>query len=193
MSWEDTLPKQLCPSCVEVIEAAYDLRKLAEQSDRTLRSYISGSLVPVKIETEVDIKSEEEDEVDSKSVKNEPTHLEEQTEQTEAAMPPEPIIIKTEKTQRQATKDLSKEFQCFYCGTKVSTKRALRIHMRDHTSERLKHCEKCNKGFVKDSHLQRHLKQHGEVRKCPYCGSKFDMFKTYRLHINENHADQVEA
>lgn len=217
VSLNDRLPKQFCPSCVEIIDAAYDLRISAGKNDKILRDYVTNNpgTFDVSLNAKVEIKNESEHNFsEQEDTPPDDTYHDYEPEntpvKTETDIPSYDQDIKLNLTQVTKNSDLNifcnqicpdpvtkksnKQFQCHHCNTRLSSKPALRNHMRCHTEDLVtRNCEKCNQSFSNEILLQRHLKQHGEVRKCPYCPAMFDMFKTYRLHITENHTDQLDA
>ena len=91
---------------------------------------------------------------------------------------------------------LTKLYQCTLCDFEISNQRVLRKHATTHKtkdnyivliSHELKKCPKCDKQFLKDESLARHMKTHNFKRcsMCDYKSKKTSNLKahTWRVHL----------
>ena len=82
-------------------------------------------------------------------------------------------------------------YSCDFCSYKTKTNKQLLRHTRRHTKEFIFFCDKCNKGFVSRSHLNRHMIQstscgsHVVKKKryeCAYCDFSTSQKMDWRDH-----------
>lgn len=96
------------------------------------------------------------------------------------------------RAKKRTFKNSEAKYECPECKKPFVNLKAQRIHMRFHTGNKLKYCSKCNKGFLKQAHLDCHMQKHGEIKKCPYCDECFDLVKAFKTHMNNEHPQEVE-
>ena len=105
---------------------------------------------------------------------------------------------------RHTAKIVTKLYQCTLCDFEISNQRVLRKHVTTHKihktqdnyivlqSHELKKCPKCNKQFLKEESLARHLKTHNFKRcsMCDYKSKKTSNLKahTWRMHLKPKNA-----
>ena len=105
---------------------------------------------------------------------------------------------------RHTAKIVTKLYQCTLCDFEISNQRVLRKHVTTHKihktqdnyivlqSHELKKCPKCDKQFLKEESLARHLKTHNFKRcsMCDYKSKKTSNLKahTWRMHLKPKNA-----
>lgn len=83
---------------------------------------------------------------------------------------------------------------CPICSKSLADKSTLTLHLRLHTGKKLKHCSLCNRGFSKQSHLNRHMNSHNKkVYTCDYCDETFDTYQARRIHASTKHGDKKKS
>ena len=80
--------------------------------------------------------------------------------------------------------DKNKIFKCEFCEKILSSKRNLEIHEYNICKYQHK-CVKCNKTFISQKYLNRHLKLCVGELKCIYCCKLFSRKQTYLSHMSK--------
>lgn len=96
------------------------------------------------------------------------------------------------RPKKRSAKNSETQYECPECKKPFVNLKAQKVHMRFHTGLKLKYCEKCNKGFLKQGHLDSHMETHRELRKCTFCEESFDNLKQMRQHMNLSHSSEME-
>ncbi|XP_072034333.1 uncharacterized protein [Amphiura filiformis] len=79
-------------------------------------------------------------------------------------------------------KQSGKRFRCEICNKEFLQLKDVKIHLKNHATNRPLTCEKCGKGFKTSAHLSRHRSIHSDVKPliCQLCGKGF----THRYNLN---------
>lgn len=79
-------------------------------------------------------------------------------------------------------------YECHICQKSLADPKTLKLHIRLHTGQNLKHCPICQRGFAKKNHLTRHMASHEKKEyPCEQCAEVFDHFHERRLHMSTEH------
>merc|ERR1712168_226647 len=83
-----------------------------------------------------------------------------------------------------------KPLSCDTCDFRCAHPGLLRRHKAKHIGEKKYICSKCEKGFVTNDSLWKHMKTHDENRKkdhiCTVCGSGFHESRLLKLHMKSH-------
>lgn len=82
---------------------------------------------------------------------------------------------------------------CKICGKCFGSSAALKIHSRGHTGERNFFCAVCQKTYMHEKLLRRHMKTHGYVFTCLLCGNGFLDKADLSKHKKQWHSDQTQS
>lgn len=81
--------------------------------------------------------------------------------------------------------------RCMFCDKIFLKNSDLERHIRTHTNERAFKCSKCNKSFKLKNTLERHFKTHDKVIfTCVVCMSNYDSNKVLQNHIRRLHSSR---
>ncbi|XP_063704606.1 zinc finger protein 271-like [Culicoides brevitarsis] len=196
ISTDDILPKQLCNPCAVKLQEFHIFRTKTLKSEEYLRKIVENIETTTENapENPTKVPYETLDHYDEPFYQNEEYLLNEETSDKKEIDPKtsETNLKDEVSTKRNTIKNSEAKYECPECKKPFVNLKAQRVHMRFHTGQKLKYCEKCNKGFLKQAHLECHMKKHGQIRKCPYCQEEFDMIKLFRAHMNSNHPTEME-
>lgn len=91
-------------------------------------------------------------------------------------------------------RQLDGRYQCPVCSRSLADAKTLKLHLRLHSGKGLKHCEICNRGFVKQNHLTRHMASHAKRKyPCEYCPEIFGSPHERRIHFTIEHGKSDES
>lgn len=203
----DGLPQLVCSKCLHLIQQAFDFKKMCEDSDVKLRQQIN------KDEPIYGIKSERDDsdnlfepetvlitEYNMSDVENESSNTLDQLDfKLENSTPSQKtdVKIRREFKMERIPSDVDENtlmgeaeaqmiggrYPCKFCDKTLADRGTYRLHIRLHTGSNLKRCTVCERGFAKQSHLDRHLATHSKEKKCKFCGDIFPSDVEHKEHI----------
>ncbi|XP_043640663.1 zinc finger protein 358-like [Drosophila teissieri] len=160
----DSLPKTICPSCLEHAKNAFQVRKTCERSYQFFCQVRDEGIE----EATCTLLEEEDWEFSDK--------------ETECAIPcntPKPNGAKLKEDIRLPSKSLRgnwvQGYQCPFCSRSCANDQVLKIHIRCHTAEKPFRCPHCPNSFAEKSTLDAHVRIHAPER--PYQCSK--CFKSF--------------
>lgn len=196
ISTDDILPQQLCKACAVQLQDCHNFRTKTIRNEQYLRQLIERTSKEVNDEI---IKEDKEDSIDEVLYQNEEYLIGDEivsnikTEDSFGSLEVLDQAKESQSPQKKRTfKNTEAKYECPECKKPFVNLKAQKIHMRFHTGQKLKYCCKCYKGFLKQAHLDCHMKKHGEINKCPYCEECFDMIKTFRTHMNNEHPQEMK-
>lgn len=193
MERSDTLPAQVCYSCLRELENAYKFRRKCQKADKQLRS----SNAKIKLELQEDNMQEitflndniADDDMDRTEVlqfePNEENIRIISKEEIKTTVKKEKII-RRKKKMRKSRYDYWKI--CEVCGKNTKN---LISHLDMHNLEKKYSCEVCDKKFKFKSGLIIHKAVHDPTprKTCEVCGKTFHILAQYRKHF-DYHANE---
>lgn len=188
---EDALPNTLCKACEDKLKSFYEFRILCQKSDSTLRELIENEdrkLVLSKEVVQEDLNNDKLDDLDDLPI------LERQDQRESSLEPP------VKRKRGRPKKNQVQPHTCTHCNKVLHTAKGLKIHLRSHTGDKIKHCLFCDAKYARTNHLMRHIVIHdkpGVKHPCEQCDKTFeaaaDLMKHSNVHIEmENEKVKVE-
>lgn len=151
ISTEDGLPQLLCTSCHSKLINAYDFKQLSEKSDSMLREILKTS----KHVSENNSNIKEENIV----IQFEPLDAnEDDSNDRFETIDLDQISYSEDDGEAKEKKKL--KHTCSFCQKTLRTKKGLKIHLRKHSKECKKKCDKCDAEFTRSHHLIKHMQIH---------------------------------
>ncbi|CAH1984917.1 unnamed protein product [Acanthoscelides obtectus] len=168
---DDSLPKNLCEVCTDKLNTCYEFRTQCQKSDSRLRKLTtSESKTSTKQENIVvhpdvpDDLFDEEDEI--------------------------PLIHRREKRKKDDKKDKKEDLiECNVCHKVLYSKKGLKIHMKQHASDKVKSCLFCDAKYTRTNHLLKHISTHDKLgvrHPCEQCEKTFDAAQELYQHSKEH-------
>lgn len=87
----------------------------------------------------------------------------------------------------------TRTYQCYLCGFKCGNRNQLKIHMVQHTGNKLFSCKLCKKVFLRCHSIEFHMRTHKKSCdfKCDICGDEFRRKEGLKIHIQAKHSQQT--
>nr|CAH7748700.1 unnamed protein product [Callosobruchus chinensis] len=177
---DDNLPKSLCEVCREKLNNCYEFRTQCQKSDSRLRKLTTPeSKTSTKLEENIVVQPDvpdnlfdEEDEI--------------------------PLIYRREKRKRDVKekKEDSNLISCTVCHKVLHSRKGLKMHMRQHASDKVKNCLFCDAKYTRTNHLMKHLSTHdkpGVSHPCEQCDQTFEAAQDLYHHTKEHECDKVDG
>uniref|UniRef100_A0A1B0DMW2 Uncharacterized protein n=1 Tax=Phlebotomus papatasi TaxID=29031 RepID=A0A1B0DMW2_PHLPP len=188
----DGKPEVICPDCENRLHNAYELKILAEESDKkfTKDSEDKQEGIPEKRtiieryeynvvttdEAEETIKEESSEDIDAVSfvLNHIPQTLAELHKRTESSRVP-----------RKTVDYKDRKHECHVCSKRFLRRSNLIDHLRLHANQRPFECQYCNKKFVQSGNYKSHLRIHTKERpyECRICYKKYNQPSALKVHI----------
>ncbi|CAH1784142.1 unnamed protein product [Owenia fusiformis] len=92
---------------------------------------------------------------------------------------------------KKGRKKGSKQHACELCDYSTHHINKYTEHMNRHNGVRPHHCDKCDKTFVRETCLKRHIATHKPSIKCNHCDEVFKKAVKLKKHIKKEHPDEV--
>lgn len=173
------MPYNVCDTCEGKLNAAYEFRQQCQKSDSALRDLVT-------TESKANI-AKQEDIVIQPDVHDDMFDDEDDL----------PLIQRNVKRKRgRPKKKQDDNFACTFCHKVLHTKKGLRVHLRAHTGEKMRHCLFCDAKYTRTNHLIRHINTHdkpGLTHPCENCDKTFtaaaELYKHSREHEEKEDDD----
>lgn len=168
----DGLPYLLCSTCEVKLSSAFEFKQQCEKSDNALRELTNqqGSKTNTNKEEDIIIQPDVHESLFEGDDEDD---------------------LPLAKRKRSKT-DLPADLTCSYCMKVLSTRKGLRVHLRQHTGDGMRYCPICPAKYTRTNHLMRHMKSHdrpGKKQPCKICAQKFslttELYKHMKIHIEE--------
>ncbi|CAH0599511.1 unnamed protein product [Chrysodeixis includens] len=191
----DTLPQEMCSTCVTFINNSYKFRKKCEENNKTLQEQLNNKY-DIKIETNIlktengpvtidisdllhDMKTfdNHEDSFNYDSIENNDEVIEFETKVKDIVEKPVEIIFKKGKSKKRTEKPVRRSLRSKENGQKE----------REGVQEKIE-CEYCHKVLTSKLSLRNHYKIHtGFDVVCEHCGKKFITRRLLLMHCRAKH------
>ncbi|CAH4029944.1 unnamed protein product [Pieris brassicae] len=181
----DSLPYNICLTCLQELETAYKFRRKCQEVDKELRDKNKHNQNSVKIELNID-KDLAQDENDNFDNMETDMDFEVPIEDISNKVKAKPVKVKKILVRKKYPKyDYWKV--CEICGKNT---RNLATHLESHSTDRIYSCTICQRTFKFKSGLSLHKATHEPPKKtCEVCGKKFHIAAQYRRHF-QYHANE---
>ncbi|GAB0092779.1 zinc finger protein 675 isoform X1 [Sergentomyia squamirostris] len=190
----DGKPDAICSTCELRLQYAYELKILAEESDKKFNEAESEkkNLQPEKktiIERyEYNVGSKDQDDYEiSKVAANDEEELDAVSFVLNCL--PEQLAVlhrRPEKGKAQkAVEYKDRKHECHVCAKKFLRRSNLIDHLRLHANQRPFKCEHCEKTFVQSGNYKSHLRTHSKERPyaCKICHKSYNQPSALKVHI----------
>ncbi|XP_059610863.1 zinc finger protein 32-like [Phlebotomus argentipes] len=188
----DGKPEVICPECETRLHNAYELKVLAEESDkkfskqtdkrdaepqkRTIIERYEYSITSKEDEEEQPVKEDSNEEIDAVSfvLRYIPETLAELHKTSDA-----------NRSGRKAVDYKDRKHECHVCSKRFLRRSNLIDHLRLHANQRPYECEYCNKTFVQSGNYKSHLRIHTKERpyECKICRKSYNQPSALKVHI----------
>ncbi|KAJ8960781.1 hypothetical protein NQ318_020075 [Aromia moschata] len=178
VAFGDGLPYNLCDACEIKLQNAYEFRQQCQKSDSALRE-----LTTAETKANINIAKEE-------NIVIQPDVLDDMFDEEDEV----PLLKRALKRKRGRPKKTDiNNLSCTFCNKVLHTKKGLRVHLRSHTGEKLRHCLFCDAKYTRTNHLIRHINTHdkpGLTHPCEHCDRTFTRAAELFKHAREHDKDE---
>uniref|UniRef100_A0A336LRW5 CSON001758 protein n=1 Tax=Culicoides sonorensis TaxID=179676 RepID=A0A336LRW5_CULSO len=169
-SIQDTEPQNICFKCSRKLNSAYDLIKVAENTQEILGGiYPKIEVTEIKVEIDPELKM---------NVDEDPEESEEKNDNINSDSDSNP---QSDTENVQVKKKVDKSKKCYFCQKTFKRPSSLLKHMNAfHSKERNKSCEFCSKKFFFDTQLEKHVKYcKSRPKTLEECNEKSEYLRRY--------------
>ncbi|XP_055695742.1 zinc finger protein 675-like [Lutzomyia longipalpis] len=187
----DGKPEAICQDCESRLHSAYELKILAEESDK---KFVTEEVSMVEEEEKKTIIERYEYSVETKEDGIVVEKEDEETEEIDAVSfvlkyIPETVAELHKRSEsgrsRKPVDYKDRKHECTVCSKRFLRRSNLIDHLRLHANQRPFECEYCSKTFVQSGNYKSHLRIHTKERpyECKVCHKSYNQPSALKVHI----------